>query len=504
MELSLRTRPDVLERLERETFDVVVVGGGITGAGVALDAASRGLRTALVERADLASGTSSRSSRLVHGGVRYLRQGAVGLVRESLVERGRLLANAPHLVQPLAFVVPRFRRGRRQALGRSAGLGLWLYDVLGGAGLGRHRRLSPTEAASLVPALDARALAHAWVYPDATVDDARLTLAVASTAAAHGAAVATYCEATDVEPPSGGVGAVACRDTLGGDTVEIRTRSVVNAAGVWSDAVRALADSEAPGALRPAKGVHVTLARAALPADGAALLPARDGRFVFVIPWGAVTIVGTTDTPYDGPLDDPRADDDEVDYLLEAVNSAAVRPLERGDVVGVYAGLRPLVAGSGRRTADLSRRHRVEEARGLVTVTGGKLTTYRRMAEDAVDLAVERVLGGAPPSRTRGLALLGATAAPVPRDVPPHLHARFGTDAPAVLALAREEGLDRPLVEGLPYLEAEVAWAARRELAVTVEDVLERRTRLATELREPRAAAARVEELLDAEHAAAR
>jgi glycerol-3-phosphate dehydrogenase len=273
---------------------------------------------------------------------------------------------------------------------------------------------------------------------------------------------------------------------------------------VWSDAVRALADGEAPGALRSAKGVHVTLARAALPADGAALLPARDGRFVFVIPWGAVTIVGTTDTPYDGPLDDPRADDDEVDYLLEAVNSAAARPLERGDVVGVWAGLRPLIAGGGRRTADLSRRHRVEEAHGLVTVMGGKLTTYRRMAEDAVDVAVARVLGGeAPRSRTRTLRLRAAAGVEPPPGIPAHLHARFGADAPAVLALAREEGLGRPLVDGLPYLEAEVVWAARRELAVTAEDVLERRTRLASELREPAHALARVEALLDAERAAA-
>ncbi|HSC93140.1 MAG TPA: glycerol-3-phosphate dehydrogenase/oxidase [Gaiellaceae bacterium] len=498
-ELSLRTRQDVLERLGRDTFDVVVIGGGITGAGVALDAASRGLRVALVERADLGSGTSSRSSRLVHGGVRYLRQGAIGLVRESLEERARLLANAPHLVRPLAFVVPRFRRGRAQALGRGAGVGLWLYDALGGARLGRHRRLSAADATALVPGLDARALAHAWAYSDATVDDARLTLTVARSAAGRGAALATRCVAVAIEPPAGGVATVHCRDELGGGLIEVRARAVVNAAGVWSDAVRALADGDARSELRPAKGVHVTVARAALPTTAAALLPAPDGRFVFVVPWGEVTLVGTTDTPYGGGLDDPGADEDEIAYLLDAVNGAAAQPLERADVVGVYAGLRPLVAGDSRRTSDLSRRHRVDERNGVVTITGGKLTTYRRMAEDAVDLVSERVLPGVGHSRTRGLALHGAAPATPPPGVPRHLHERFGADAPSVLALARAEDLGRPLVEGLPYLEAEVVWAARSELAILPEDVLERRTRLATEVRDRAAAAERVAALLAAE-----
>jgi glycerol-3-phosphate dehydrogenase len=443
-------RDDALERLATEQFDVVVIGGGITGAGVALDASARGLKVALVERRDLASGTSSRSSRQVHGGIRYLAHGEIGLVRESLAERSWLASAAPHLVRPLPILlVPPSIRLRAA---------LTLYDLLGaGRYRGRHRR---TDAG--------------FAYWEAQVDDARLTLAVARTAARrYAAVVATYLPVTALEP-----GRVYCGD------LAVRTRTVVNAAGVWSDEVRALADPGASPQLRPARGVHVVVPRELLPGDEGLIRPRREGGFVFTAPWGSVVIVGTTDSAHDGPLDDPVPSESEIEELLDAVGSIA-----RPDVVAAYAGLRPLVAHAG-DTRDLSRRHSVTESGGVVTVTGGKLTTFRRMAEDAVD-ALAETLGPLPPCNTRSLRLDGALDEPRT-----HLERRYGTEAEAVLALARTESLESPLLPGLPYIEAEVAWAARHEWAHTVDDVLERRTRATTELRDVSAARPRVAELL--------
>jgi glycerol-3-phosphate dehydrogenase len=490
-EFSRRTRELSLERLATESFDVVVVGGGITGAFVALDAASRGLAVALVERGDFACGTSSRSSRFVHGGLRYIPRGQVGLVAEALHERARLRRLAPWLVRPLLFMIPRFR-GSPRRVSATVGAALLAYDALGGRELnGRRVRADGAEAAARAPTL-ARDVADAHLYWEATVDDARLTMTVARTAAlVYGAAVVNYCPVVGLER-----GEVHCRDALGGGELTIRTRAVVNATGVWSDAVRTLDDSAAQPAIRPAKGIHLAVPREIVPGDAALMLP-RSGRgFVFTCPWGAVTLVGTTDADYDGPLDDPRPEESEIASLLDAVNPFLARPLERGDVVGAYAGLRPLVANGDGATADLSRKHRLScSANGLVTVSGGKLTTARKMAVDTVDFVGERVLGPLPASRTEELVLDGA--GPVPNHVPAHLRGRHGTYAPHVLELARELDLGRPLVDGLPYLEAEVAHAARYELAVTVEDVLARRTRAAVEVGDGgRSAAARIEELL--------
>ncbi len=500
-------RHDALARLASEEFDVLVVGGGITGAGVALDAASRGLRTALVERGDFASGTSSKSSKLVHGGLRYLQQRELHLVHESLAERQLLLRNAPHLVTPLPFLIPLFGRDGvvSAAVARSFASALWLYDLTGGWRIGsRHRRITRDEALAHVPVLRAEDLVAGFVYPDAHTDDARLALAVLRTAALdHGAVAANYAEVSglvtdrrgrvcgarvspEVMPGTSG----AFGDAAVGPDFDVRARAVVNATGVWADEVRALAEGGHPRSLRPAKGVHVSVPSASLPCDVATVLPVQgDRRSVFVIPWpeGGVTYVGTTDADYAGPLDDPACTPEEVDYLLSAVNASTTADLQPRDVTAVWAGLRPLLAtGAGRRvsarTADLSRRHSVRtSAGGLVTVTGGKLTTYRRMAQDTMD-AVARVLGeGKQPRRsgTRRLKLRGAPAgAPGSAQRADRLFARYGTEADAVRTLwgARPE-LREPVVDGLPYVGAEVVYAVREEMAQSVDDVLSRRTR---------------------------
>ena len=495
-----------LARLGTEEFDVLVIGGGITGAGVALDAAARGLRAALVERGDFASGTSSRSSKLVHGGLRYLEQKEYRLVYENLAERQRLLANAPHLVRPLEFLIPVVgRRGvGNRALARGYAAALWLYDLTGGLRMGRrHRRVSPAETAAHLPTLRADLVVAAFVYHDAHADDARLTLAIARTAALdHGAVVANYAPVAALVKDGRGR---ACGARLADGTV-VSARAVVNATGVWADEVRALDEGRHPGTLRPAKGIHVTVPRARLPCDLAAVLPViGDRRSIFVIPWGDQVYLGTTDTQYDGPLDDPQCTPDDVAYVLGAVNALVTDPLSGADVVGTWAGLRPLVDHArSERTADLSRRHRVTVSpSGVVTVTGGKLTTYRKMAADTVDQVVGLLGKGRRHSPTRRLPLRGAAgttwlrsdAAATQMGADPaalaHLVSRYGGEATAVLDLvAADAELAEPLVPGLPYLRAEAVHAARHEMAHTLDDVLSRRTRATVLAREASARAA--------------
>jgi glycerol-3-phosphate dehydrogenase len=503
-------RERALERMAAEPFDVLVVGGGITGAGVALDAASRGLRTALVERNDFASGTSSKSSKMVHGGIRYLQQREYALVYENLHERQRLLENAPHLVTPLPFLVPLF--GRNGVVSRSVAVSyrtaLWTYDLTGGLRIGhRHRKVTKEEALEHFPKLDVDRLVAGFLYYDARADDARLTLTLARTAALdHGAVIANYAPLEAMTTDGGGRvngGRVA---PVGGTPFDVRARVVVNATGVWADDVRALDEGTHPNSLRPAKGVHVTVPMSRFPADIAAVVPVpKDRRSIFVVPWPEADLVylGTTDTEYEGPLDEPRCTPDDVDYLLGAANAASSAALTPADVTGVWAGLRPLLAPdshgkTSERTADLSRRHTVRtSANGVITVTGGKLTTYRKMAEDTVDQAVKRLGRKRRRCVTKNLALHGVppggrrSSAPPPRggDLSSHLSARYGSDAGAVLALAdHHPELLEPVVEGLPYIGAEVVYAARHEMARTVDDVLARRTRAA--IQDGRAAAA--------------
>jgi glycerol-3-phosphate dehydrogenase len=493
-------RDDALRRLADEDFDVLVIGGGVTGAGVALDAASRGLRTALVEKGDFASGTSSKSSKMIHGGIRYLQQREFRLVYENLSERQRLLDNAPHLVTPLPFLIPLFGRDGvvSKTVARSYSSALWMYDLTGGLRIGeRHREVDKDEALAHLPTLNTEHLVAGFLYFDARADDARLTLELLRTAAfEYGAAIVNYSPVTRLTMGADGGADGAIVRPVGGEAEELRIRAkmVVNATGVWADAIRALDEGADPHAIRPAKGVHITVPAERLPCDIAAVIPVpKDKRSIFVVSWPGTDLVylGTTDTDYTGPLDDPACTPEDVDYLLEAANNVTTSHLTRADVTGVWAGLRPLLARPTKgqhvseRTSDLSRRHTVRvSAHGVVTVTGGKLTTYRKMAQDTVDAVVTH-LGESPRRRrcvTKSLPLIGATTRtrdPVARAQPQaRLLGRYGTEAAAVLAVAagRPELLE-PAVAGLPYTGAELVYAAREEMAQTLDDVLTRRTR---------------------------
>ncbi len=527
-------RAESLVRLATETFDVLVIGGGITGAGVALDAASRGLRVALVEKDDFASGTSSKSSKLIHGGLRYLQQREYRLVYENLAERQRLLENAPHLVSPLPFLIPLF--GRDGVVNRSVArvylTALWLYDLTGGMRIGRrHEKVTREQALEHLPTLQADRLAAGFLYWDAQADDARLTLTVLRTAALdYGAVAANHAAVTALLTGPDGRVAGARVAPQGSEPFEIRASVVVNATGVWSDEVRTLDEHHDPRSIRPAKGIHITVPNHAFPCDIAAVIPVReDHRSIFVVSWGDQVYLGTTDTEYDGPLDDPSCLPEDIDYILGAANAVTTRPIGREDITGVWTGLRPLLApvegkhAPSERTADLSRRHKVRtSASGVVTVTGGKLTTYRKMAEDTVDAVVVALGQRSLRCVTKDLRLRGAgRSARVPATSPgqsatgpdrpaasgtldgaaataAHLASRYGAETPDVLALATErpELLD-PLVEGLRYLEVEALYAVRHEMAGSVADVLDRRTRAS--LRDARGAAAaarRVAELI--------
>ena len=505
-------RDAALARLADEEFDVLVVGGGITGAGVALDAAARGMRTALVERHDFASGTSSKSSKLVHGGLRYLQQKEYFLVYENLAERQRLLNNAPHLVSPLPFLIPLFGRNGvvNKTLAKGYSTVLWTYDLTGGLRIGkRHKRISTDEALAHMPTLNRDLLAASFLYYDARADDARLTLTIARTAVLdHGAVVANYSPVVALLKDDKG----KTNGARLADGTEIRARCVVNAAGVWVDEVRTLDEGRDPDSLRPAKGIHIAVPWEKIRCDIAAVVPVpSDRRSIFVVPWGDRVYLGTTDTDYDGPIDDPQVTPEDVDYVLGAINLFVTEPLTRADVLGTWAGLRPLMKGAGsERTADLSRRHSVlTSSSGVVTVTGGKLTTYRRMAADTVDEVLEQ-LGRSPNgervarrSPTKKLPLRGAAgvdslrrpdaAARMNVDAATleHLVGRYGSDARTVVAmLEADPELARPLVPGLPYLRAEAVYAARYEMALTLEDVLSRRTRALLLARDASAAAA--------------
>ena len=514
------------ERLSGGSFDLLVVGGGITGAGVALDASARGLRTALVERGDFASGTSSKSSKLVHGGLRYLQQREFALVHESLNERHRLLRNAPHLVEPLTFLIPLFGRGGvvDATVARAYSTALWMYDAAGGWKIGkRHRRISAEEIARHFPTLRTDRLVAGFVYYDARTDDARLTLAVLRTAVLdHGAVALNHAPVVGLDhdangqvcgarvapvglPVSGAQLGCTERPDSGPAEIEIELGAsvVVNATGVWSDSLCLLDDPVHATSIRPAKGIHLTVRRDKLPCDMAGVIPvSKDHRSIFVVPWGDHTYLGTTDTDYSGPVDDPKVERADVAYVLDAVNAAVTSPIGPEDVTAAWAGLRPLLVSesSGKkktsaRTADLSRRHQVHTSRsGLVSITGGKMTTYRQMASDTVDAVQERLGRKKSPCPTKHMALRGSAGLPalrrpgraaalgVDEELFAHLVSRYGGEAAVVLALADgEPGLSARLAEGLPHIGAEVVYAARYEMAACVEDVLARRTRMLLE-----------------------
>ena len=460
-------------RERQEPWDIAIIGGGASGMGVAVDAASRGLSTVLVEACDFGKGTSSRSTKLVHGGVRYLEQGNIPLVMSALKERGLMRQNAPHLVHDLAFVVPNYSWWEAPFYG----IGLKLYDMLAGKfGFGASRLLNKEEVLERLPALETEGLRGGVVYYDGQFDDARLLIHLAMTAAEHGAALLNYAPATGLlRDGDGTINGLTARDEETGETLTIPARVVVNATGVFTDAIRRLDNPSADPLLVTSQGIHLVFERSFLKGETALMVPkTSDGRVLFVIPWHGHAVAGTTDTPLDAPSLEPRPLDAEIEFILDTAGRYFSRPPSRADILAVFVGLRPLVKGDG-KTAALSRDHLIHvDPSGLLTLTGGKWTTYRHMAEDCVEHAL--TLGKLPdlPCVTKNLrihgyqedyAALGALAV-------------YGADAAAIRRLAESNpALGERLHPDLPILAAEAVWAAREEMARTVEDVLARHTR---------------------------
>jgi glycerol-3-phosphate dehydrogenase len=491
-------RGQALKAFETDEFDVVVIGGGITGSGVALDAASRGYSVALVEKADYASGTSSRSSKLVHGGLRYLQSFDLGLVREALLERRLLVNLAPHLVKPLALLIPAFEGKRPDRL---AGVGLNMYDVMASDrrrrrrgseaewSPERHRTIDAEETKELLPALAARDPTSAYLFYDCQTDDVRLVLTVLGEAERFGAVCCNSVEVSGLVERDGRAAGVLCTDAIGGGEFELAARNVVNATGVWADRLRPdelYGEAEVPR-IRPSRGTHITVSLDSLPVTAGAIVPAGAGRSIFVLPWLGRTLIGTTDNDYEGALDHIPPSEEDIEYLLDATNAFFGTTLAGSDLTGAYAGVRPLIAtGDPKKSVDISRKAELyETSSGLVTITGGKLTTWRRMAKLAVDRVVERE-GREAPCRTQEIPL-GMPAAPgelpdvegVDEASREALAGRYGHAARDVLSLAASSPhLARRVTPDLPDLVAEAAFAARREQTRSVADVLLRRTRL--------------------------
>ncbi len=520
------SRADALRAMAAEPFDVVVVGGGITGAGVALDAATRGYSVALVEKADFASGTSSRSSKLVHGGLRYLQNFDLGLVREALLERQLMVALAPHLVKPLPLIVPAFGGDRPD---RMTGVGLNMYDVMaidrvrrsprsraqahGATGSAssrrrarrdadgdgqedwspdRHRIIDGDEIAERLPALAARAPSSGYLFYDCQTDDVRLVLTVLGEAERFGAVFANRAEVLSLLEDGGRATGVLVRDAHTGEEFEIRAGTVVNATGVWADRLRPgeLRDEADIPVIRPSRGTHLLVAHDKLPVVAGAIAPAGSGRMMFVLPWLGQTLIGTTDNNYEenASLEHVKPADEDVEYLLDATNAFFETALSAGDVAGAYAGVRPLIStGDPKKSVDISRKAELyETSSGMITITGGKLTTWRRMAKMTVDRIVERD-GREARCRTHEIPL-GMSIEPgdlprvegVPEASYERLAGRYGYAAHEVLGVAGERGeLAQPILPGHPDLLAEAVHSARREQAQSVGDVLLRRTRLA-------------------------
>jgi glycerol-3-phosphate dehydrogenase len=511
-ELSWRTRLENWQRLSNEEFDLLVIGGGITGAGLALDAALRGLKVALVEKRDFAAGTSSRSTKLLHGGLRYLEHFDFAMVREGLRERATLMKIAPHLAEPFAFLIPIYQQPKhnydRPVKMR---LGLFFYDLLAtGAGLARHKRITRAEALQLAPQLDEQGLKGALLYYDGLTNDARLVIECLKTAAQQGARIANYVSVTNfVYGAKGQIAGAHLRDELTGDPLTVRAKLVINATGVWMDEVAKLdAQNQSSGAtidkiVRPSKGIHLTVSAERFRVTTAWLIPALTGhRFYFVVPWQGRVNIGTTDSDYRGAKDSPCADTGEVKEILDAINAFFPKAgLQPTDVISVWAGLRPLIGGSNAKaTTDISRKEVVVESTGgLISIAGGKLTTYRLMAERGIDLAVRRLrerfgAATAKASQTGSAVLEGGR---IKREAMPglakqlakqnglqnetalHLVKTYGSNVNTVIEIAVEnEQHQRQMIAGLPHIFAEVVYAARYEMAVTLVDVLARRTRL--------------------------
>jgi glycerol-3-phosphate dehydrogenase len=514
--LSAETRTHNLARLGSEAFDVLVIGGGITGAGVALDAVARGYKVALVEKIDFASGTSSKSTKLVHGGIRYLPNFDFALVHEALIERGLLVQNAPYLVSPVPFILPIYEGDRHPVgmpfttpggigLSYLLDIGLWLYDGLAGRrNLHRHRRISREAVEKMAPTLVTRGLKEGFIYYDAQTNDARLTMAIIRTAAQFGAVIANYAEVTSFVKENGKIQGATIYDRTGEQNVTIRARHVINATGIFSDQLEALTGDEPEVTVVPSKGIHLVFSRQDLEVgDSAIVLPETDDkRILFIVPWESRAILGTTDTG-SGDLDNPTASPEDVKYLLDHLNRYLSVNLTADDIISTYAGYRPLVKprkeGKGQSSAKLSRTHVVlQDDSGLVSIVGGKLTTYRLMAQDTVDVLSKRdntkpvhpteqlpLYGSAGWAvRQRDLAYRGASLGLDSDDIV-HLGHSYGTEADAVMDLiADNPTLAERLIEDLPYLKAEVIHACRQEMAMTPYDILARRTSITLEDRD--------------------
>ncbi len=482
-------------RLADQEFDVLVIGGGVTGAGVALDAATRGLRTAMVEARDFASGTSSRSSKLFHGGLRYLEQLDFRLVREALRERELMLTRiAPHLVRPVSFLYPLTRRAWERPY---VGAGLALYDTIGGtSSLPRHRHLTRRAARALCPSLRRDALVGAVLYYDAQADDARHTLAVVRTAANYGAVVRSSTEVTGLLRSGGRVVGATVRDVESGAVTEVRAKVVISATGVWSDDVQRLTGGRGRFNVRASKGIHLVVPRDRI-ASETGLILRTERSVLFVIPWGNRWLVGTTDTDWELDKAHPAASSADINYLLDQVNRVLAVPLTRDDILGVYAGLRPLLSGESEDTSQLSREHSVARPMpGLVAVAGGKYTTYRIMARDALEAASEDLGGGLPPCVTDQTPLVGADgyhalansaeAGAGEHGLPVwryrRLLDRYGSEVAEVLSAAQERPeLMRTVPGADDYLMAEIHFAVSHEGALHLDDLLARRTRISIE-----------------------
>ena len=485
-------------RLGTETFDVIVIGGGVVGAGAALDAITRGLSVALVEARDIASGTSSRSSKLFHGGLRYLEMFEFGLVREALAERELMLTKiCPHLAKPVSFLYPLSKPGIERPYVAS---GLILYDTMGGArSVPRHKHLTRAGALRLVPALRRDALVGGIRYYDGQVDDARHTLTVARTAAAYGAVIRTSTQVVGFLKESDRVAGVRVRDVETGAETEVKARVVINATGVWTDELQRLSGGRGRFRVRASKGVHLVVPRDRIASESGIILKTEKS-VLFVIPWKSHWIIGTTDTDWHLDLAHPAATKADIDYILEHVNSVLAVPLTLDDIEGVYAGLRPLLAGESEQSSKLSREHAVARvAPGLIAIAGGKYTTYRVMAADAVDAAGEDLPGRINPSCTADVPLVGALGyqalvnqadrLAATHGVHPyrirHLLDRYGSQLHELLAPASGPEGDKSLLQPIPgapdYLQAEARYAVTHEGALHVEDVLARRTRISIE-----------------------
>jgi glycerol-3-phosphate dehydrogenase len=465
---------------ESAPWDMIVIGGGATGVGIAVDAASRGFQVLLLEAQDFGKATSSRSTKLIHGGVRYLEQGNISLVMEALKERGLLRQNAPHLVHDLAFIVPNYSWWEAPFYG----IGMKVYDLLAGKfGFGRSRILSSQETIERLPNLQTEGLRGGVIYYDGQFDDTRLLIHMAYTAADNGATLLNYAPVTQITKDAEGyVNGVIFRDEESGQTHSARAKVVINATGIFTDQVRHMTDADAKPMIAPSQGIHLVFERSFLRADTAIMVPrTSDGRVLFAIPWHEHTVVGTTDTPISEPTYEPRAQEDEIEFILETAAQFLSRPPTRKDILSVYVGIRPLVKAhegdddKGQKTSALSRDHTIHiDNSGLLTIVGGKWTTYRHMAEDCVNHAVTLASLPEIPCNTKDLKLHGYHES---SEQYGHLWV-YGSDAVAIQSIAYNNPvLLEPMHPDLPYCEAEVLWAIRNEMARTIEDILARRTR---------------------------